>query len=83
MKLAINERACTIYNEQTGQTLTESALHYVVARANAYPKLVAALKAKARGELSRKAAADILKELGEPCPYCGLHCGDACAEIGL
>jgi hypothetical protein len=24
-----------------------------------------------------------LKKLKAPCPYCGLRCGDACAEIGL
>lgn len=72
MKLAINEKACTLYDERTGQTLTETALLTVIERVEAYEKLVVALcevihdfkavSSLKSGNVSRAQA--LLRELG-------------------
>ena len=68
MRLAINERHCLLYNEQTGQTLTPTALSLVVAKANAYPALVEFVKSIAKTDRNKSSgkAKELLRSLGEP-----------------
>ena len=72
-RIAVNDQQCTLYDVASGCTLTETALLDVIAKRDAYPKLVAALHAainsqKEYGHIGAGTHDDIdalLRELGE------------------